>query len=412
MDVTVTPSPLSGRVSAIPSKSDAHRLLICAAFADKPTKLRCKGTSEDIEATCRCLSALGTKINREGEYINVVPAKDIPASPHLDCGESGSTLRFMLPVCAAVCSDGSFSGHGRLPQRPLSDLVGAMEANGVSFSAPALPFSHKGRLSPGVYSLAGNVSSQYVTGLMLGLSLLTGDSEIVLTTPLESAAYIDITTHALSRFGAAPERTEKGWRISGKGRFTSPGELEVDGDWSNSAFFLVSGAGLSGLDTKSPQGDKEILSVLKDLGAKLRITPDGISADLSALSGTTVDVSGIPDALPILSVAAATASGETHFVNAARLRLKESDRLATTAAMLENLGIRAVEHPDGLTVYGGSFSGGTVDGAGDHRIVMAAAIAATFASAPVTIKGAEAVNKSYPTFFEDFKSLGGIANGI
>lgn len=417
MNVTVHPSRLSGTLSAIPSKSDAHRLLICAAFSDRPTKLRCAATSEDIEATCRCLTALGARIIFSGGCIEVTPAERIPPRPHLDCGESGSTLRFLLPVAAAVCDGACFEGRGRLPQRPLGDLMGAMKAHGTEFSAPTLPFTLSGRLRPGHYSLPGNVSSQYVTGLMLGLSLPEGDSRIELTTELESAGYIDITLSALERFGGRVTPRENGWLISGTGGFSGPEELAVDGDWSNAAFFLAAGAlsgsvTLTGLSADSPQGDKSILSVLSDMGASPSVTENGVTVSPQELRGCTVDMRQIPDALPILGVLASGAKGSTRFVNASRLRLKESDRIATTAAMLKSLGISADEEPDGLTVHGGKLCGGTVDGAGDHRIVMAAAIAGTLASSPVRITGAEAVNKSYPTFFKDLTALGGIAYGF
>ena len=413
----LSPSDLHGQISAIPSKSDAHRLLICSALADRKTPLRLRASSEDIDATCRCLTALGAKITRQDGLVTVEPIREIPENPILDCGESGSTLRFMIPVAAAICPKASFQGRGRLPSRPLRDLVEAIEAHGVSFSSPCLPLTTKGLLTGGTYKLAGNVSSQYITGLLLALSKLGEASEIELTTPLESAAYIDITLHSLSRFGINIEKTQSGWRIPKCSRFHSPKELSVDGDWSNSSFFLAAGAigndvMVSGLDLCSPQGDKAILEVLSKFGAKVETTEDGIKVFPAPLHGCTVDVSSIPDALPILSIVASCAEGKTCFTNAARLRLKESDRLATTAAMLKAIGISATESPEGLTVEGGKIRGGKVDGANDHRIVMAAAIAATVSESEIEITDSHAVNKSYPAFFEDYRKLGGIANGI
>ncbi|MBR4941986.1 MAG: 3-phosphoshikimate 1-carboxyvinyltransferase, partial [Clostridia bacterium] len=306
---------------------------------------------------------------------------------------------------------------GRLPERPLEDLVSEMEKHGVAFSSHKLPFEISGTLSGGTYELAGNVSSQYITGLLLGLSAAGKSSQIRLTTELESSAYVDITLNALSKFGISIQRTEFGWTVPENQNFRSPEKLSVDGDWSNSAFFLAAGTSgrgitVTGLDTNSPQGDKSILKVFSDFGSETKITQNGVRILPSNLHGCTVDMRQIPDALPILAVLAATAEGQTHFVNAARLRLKESDRIATTAAMLRSLGIKTEEEPDGLTVFKGRFSGGIVDGAGDHRIVMAAAIAACNSTENVIIKGAEAVNKSYPSFFNDLKYLGGIANVI
>ena len=417
MDICVSPAPLHGTVSAIPSKSDAHRILICAALSSSDTRIYLPSSSEDIDATCRCLSAMGAKITRENDYLNITPIKEVPPCPILDCGESGSTLRFLLPVAAAICPEACFTGRGRLPDRPLGELKKVMEAHGVRFSSPKLPLTISGRLTCGTYTIPGNVSSQYITGLLLALSAVDGKSEIVLSSELESAAYIDITLHALSRFGINIEKTDLGWKIPKIKSFSSPKSLTVDGDWSNAAFFLSAGAlghrlTVSGLDLSSPQGDKAILSVLEDFGAKIETCNDKITVLPSSLHGCTVDARPIPDLLPILAVVASFAKGTTDFVNAARLRLKESDRLATTSAMLKNLGITVTEREDGLTVEGGKLSCGIVNGANDHRIVMAASVAATLAGGNVTITDSEAVNKSYPAFFETLKSLGGIAHGI
>ena len=417
MDVCVSPSSLQGNISAIPSKSDAHRLLICSALSTRPTRLYLPTSSEDIDATCRCLSALGAEILRTGNYITVTPIQEIPSSPVLDCGESGSTLRFMLPVAAAICPSATFTGKGRLPNRPLGELTNVLKDHGICFSAPSLPFTISGQLKSGIYQISGNVSSQYITGLLLALSALKGSSEIQLLTELESAAYIDITLHALARFGIKISKTENGWSIPENKEFAPPADLAVEGDWSNAAFFLAAGAlghgvTLSGLDLNSPQGDKAILSVLKDFGAEVKFDGDKITVKAQALHGCTVDMRPIPDLLPILSVVAACSEGKTYFVNAARLRLKESDRLETTASMLKNLGISVIEKEDALIVEGGKLKGGIVNGANDHRIVMSAAIAATLAQDLVTITDSQAVNKSYPSFFNTLKELGGIAHGI
>lgn len=417
MNVTITPAALGGEVRAIPSKSDAHRKLICAALARSPSRIELGGSSADIDATVRCLRALGARIELNNGAAAIEPIAGQAERPLLDCGESGSTFRFMLPVAAAICGLARFTGAGRLPQRPIGDLTRAMSENGVSFSAESLPFETSGRLKPGTFSLPGGVSSQYVTGLMLALPLLDADSEIVLTTPLESRSYVELTLRVLREFGVTVRETGSGWAIPGRRAFEPPERVCVDGDWSNGAFFLCAGAvsapmTVTGLYTSSTQGDKEIMNVLRRFGAGVSVSGSSVTVEPGELRGCEIDVREIPDLLPVLAVTAACAGGVTNFTGAARLRLKESDRLAATAQMLTNLGIEVEEKPDGLAVTGGKMTGGTVDGCGDHRMVMAAAIAASRCSFPVTITGAEAVNKSYPGFFEDYRAVGGAANVI
>ena len=416
MNIRISPAPLSGTIAAIPSKSDAHRLIICAALADRETKLHLPSSSRDIDATCACMRALGAKIRREGKDLLIRPIESIPENPVLDCEESGSTLRFLLPLAAALSDSVSFTGRGRLPERPLKDLMDAMGAHGVSFSAEKLPFTTKGRLRPGCFSISGSVSSQYITGLLLAASVMDGDSRILLTSPLESAAYVDITLHALRRFGIKAEALENGWLVPGGQCIQSAGALPVEGDWSNAAFPLAAGLlgggiTVTGLSMDSPQGDRAIVEVLKAFGADICVSDGAVSAKPGPLHGCTVDMREIPDALPALAVVAAYASGETHFINAGRLRLKESDRLTAVAALIRALGGEAEEQPEGLIVRGGRpLCCGEVDGFGDHRIVMAAAMAASAARSDTIIRGAQAVEKSYPAFFEHFNALGGMAH--
>ena len=422
-------SILHGSVHAIPSKSDLHRLLICAALADAPTTidLHSEATlSNDIVATVQCLRAMGADItlpDSGNATILVKPIAGKVEAPLLDCGESGSTLRFLLPVAAVNATRASFTGSGRLPERPVSELLDAMAPNGVTTTNPKLPFSFAGELHAGTYTLPGNVSSQYITGLLLALPRLPGDSEIVLTTALQSASYVDITIHSLEQFGIQVERTETGWKVPGNQTFQTPGLLTADGDWSNSGFWLVAGAlmdeGLTveGLDLSSPQGDKATLDVLRDFGAEVQTAEtasrfSSITVKFAPMRGTTVDLSDIPDALPILAVLASQAQGETHFINGERLRIKESDRIHSVWDMITSLGGQAEEQPDGLIVHGTRLQGGTVDAYNDHRIVMATAIAALICDGPVIIDGAEAANKSYPSFFDDYNTLGGNSYGI
>ncbi len=417
MNITIAPGGLSGALPAISSKSHAHRLAICAAMADGRTTIALPTTSVDIETTLDCLEALGATISRTQGQVAITPRVTAPTMAHLHCMESGSTFRFMLPVAAAVAETVSFTGCGRLPQRPIDDLRTALETHGVAFSAPALPFVTQGKLQGGDFSLPGNVSSQYITGLLLALPLAQGDSTITLTSPLQSGAYVDITLGALAQFGVVIHQTATGYAIPGNQTFTTPGEVKVEGDWSNAAFFLVAGAmskpvTLTGLDMTSPQGDKAIVEVLRQFGAVVTVDGTAVTVAPGHLQGCVIDIDPIPDALPALAVLATCATGETQFVNGARLRLKESDRLESTAVMLNQLGGCAIEQPEGLIVHGKALVGGTVDSYQDHRIAMAAAIAATVCTQEVTITRAEAVEKSYPQFYHDFHRLGGQAHGI
>lgn len=398
MNAFIRPHPLCGTVEIPSSKSFAHRLLIAAALADTPTEVRLNALNDDILATADCLAALGAQIDRSTEGFLVRPIQSVSARPFaLFCGESGSTLRLMLPVAAALGADCIFTGAGRLPERPNRVLTDAINAHGARTNSDLLPMHLSGRLNGGTYPIAGNISSQYITGLLLALPLCESDSEIVLTTRLESAAYIDVTLEVMAAFGVRVQRTENGWHVPGKQRYHSPGVIAAEGDWSSAAFWLTAnqiGCNIqcAGLNGRSVQGDRAI-------------------ADMFGRLGGEIDVSDTPDLVPALAVAAAAHPGMTLITGAARLRIKESDRLHTVAGMLCVLGGRADELPDGLIIHGGApFTGGVVDGCNDHRIVMAAAIAAAIAEGPVTITGAQAVNKSYPAFFDAFNALGGLAH--
>lgn len=412
MDVAISPSPLSGTLHAVPAKSDAHRKLICAALSDRPTVLLLSSVSEDVSATINCLRALGADITFQNGNVTIVPIKTVPPSPLLDCGESGSTLRFLLPTAAALTSHVHFTGSGRLPDRPIEGLCQTMEAHGVTFSGNRLPFETTGHLHSGTYLLPGNVSSQYVTGLLLALPGLSEESLLNLTTPLQSAAYVDVTLSVLRQFGISIDASAQTYRIYGKQTFRSPGTLRVEGDWSNAAFYLTAGAigapvSLTGLDIHSPQGDRRILELLRRFGANVFIHGTTVRVRPAPLKGCTVDMSGIPDLLPILAVAAVCAKGQTRFLHAGRLRMKESDRLASVSSLLNSLGGRVTELSDSLIIEGGPLSGGTVESFHDHRIVMAAAIAAIRCANPVIIRDAGVVKKSYPEFFSDYVQLGG-----
>lgn len=412
MELQIEPTPLRGTIGAVPSKSQAHRLLILAALADVPTQISLPQSSADIECTLSCLQAMGAGLERRGGGVLVTPIAEPRPAPLLDCGESGSTLRFLLPVAAALGAGGRFCGSGRLPERPLNDLLTAMRKQGAVFSQEKLPLAVSGKLRPGVYVLPGNVSSQYFTGLLLALPLLPGDSAIRIGGELESSAYIEMTLSALRRFGLNVFRCGGSFEIPGGQKYCSPGKVKVEGDWSSAAFFLAAGAlggpvTVAGLDSASPQGDRAIVSVLKRFGAFTQMTGDRVTVSGGKMRGGDIDVREIPDLLPVLAATAAGAEGTTRFTGGARLRFKESDRILSTAALINSLGGSAVELPEGLLVNGGRLDGGAVDSFGDHRIVMAAAVAALRCAGPVMIRDAGAVEKSYPTFFTHYRELGG-----
>ena len=394
MNITITPGKLRGTVAAIPSKSQAHRLLICAAFANAPTELFCPQVNRDIEATAACLSALGAAIVRTADGYRVEPITVIPKKAVLPCGESGSTLRFFLPIAGALGVETTFLMEGRLPHRPLSPLWEEMERMGCRLSRPEeTSLLCERKLRPGAYSIDGGVSSQFITGLLFALPLLEGDSRLTVTGKTESRPYIDMTLSALKAFGLSVSEDANNYLIRPR-RFVSPGRVHVEGDWSNAAFWLAaralgSGLTVSKLNPDSPQGDRAAADCLTRLE-----------------NNAVIDASNIPDLVPVLAVAAAAKKGGC-FINAGRLRLKETDRLQTTAALINNLGGHADICEDALIVAGTGLKGGTVDATGDHRIAMAAAVAATVCTDPVTVLGAESVEKSYPAFWQDYKMLGG-----
>ena len=391
MDITIQPGKLSGTVDVIPSKSQAHRYLICAAFANHETVLICPETNRDIEATAACLNALGAHIERTDDGYSVDPVSRIPAEATLPCGESGSTLRFLLPIAGALGVDATFIMEGRLPQRPLPPLWEEMERMGCTLSRPTADTVRvTGRLKAGTYTIAGNVSSQYITGLLFALSLLDQPSKLNVTGKTESKPYIDLTKAAMRKFGVNPDKP-------GVQSYHTPGKLTVEGDWSNGAFWigarsLGSPLKVKGLNPHSAQGDK---------------VSDGLLRIIATAPGAPIlYVENIPDLVPILSVVAAASNGVVMH-NIQRLRLKESDRVATVIEMIENLGGAAEATEDTLRIHGTGLRGGTVNAHNDHRIAMAAAIAATVCTEPVTILGAECVEKSYPKFWAEYARLGG-----
>ena len=410
MDLQIIPKKLSGAVTPPPSKSQAHRLLIAAALSGGVSVLHGLAESQDIQATRRCLSALGAgmedlpdgalRVHGLGHGIVMAPPYAL-----LDCGESGSTLRFLIPVALLVQGGASFTGRGRLMERPLKPYEDLFREKGVAWKLEDHILTVNGgrgydalALDSGAYRLPGNVSSQFFTGLLFTLPLLNGDSTLMSTTPLESRDYLEMTRQALAAAGVTTRWADENTLCVPGGQVYQPFTAAVETDWSQAGFwyaadFLDSQVEIRGLDPDSAQGDK----VVSELYWKLARPGDA-----------EIDVSGCPDLLPPLAVMAAVRSGTTRFTNAARLRMKESDRLSTITAALTALGAEVHEEPDRLIIVGKpSLPGGTVDSANDHRIAMMAAIAATGCTGPVTIRGAECVQKSYPDFWEVYRSLGG-----
>lgn len=412
MDKTFYHNTIKNEVRAISSKSEAHRLLICAALGDRPCEIFCTDTNADIDATAGCLNQLGAHIKRTDNGFFVVPIATVNPNKQLDCNESGSTLRFLLPLAASLGAGCEFMMRGRLSQRPLSPLYELLCDNGVQLAPQGSnPLQLQGKLSSGNYRVASNISSQYISGLLFALSVAEGESTLTLVGKIESAPYIEMTVDALNTFGAdlIYNDEENRFTIRGKERLTSPEKLSVSGDWSNAAFFLCAGAIgsspviLKDLDLNSKQGDREILSILERMGAKISHTPNKIAVSPSRLHGIDIDAANIPDLVPILATVASVAEGETRIFNASRLRLKESDRIESVCQMLSALGSDIRETEDGMIIRGkNSLQGGLVDSYNDHRIAMSAAIASLVCISPVTVTRFEAINKSYPSFAENF----------
>jgi len=418
MIITAKPSALAGSVTIPPSKSAAHRMIIAAALAKGKSVIRNVDLSSDIRATIDACKNLGCEIDiLEGSpyhTIEIDGGMHISKHADIDCGESGSALRFFIPVACALAGSKTFTGSAQLPMRPIDAYYDIFKAQGIAYTKPDdknLPLTVDGTLSPGQYSIDGGVSSQYITGLLYALPLLNGDSVITVTGKFESKGYVDMTLRVLRDFGIEVTQTGNEYFVHGNQTY-QPGNHRVDGDYSQAAFFLVGGA-ISGevtlheLREDSLQPDRAVVDILRRMGADIRRDGNTLVAGLSELKGVTIDVSQCPDLVPPLAVAAAYASGQTHITGAARLRIKESDRLQTVAEGLQRLGIQVRELPDGLVINGGPAGAGTVDSYEDHRITMAFSMAALGANGEVRITGAEAINKSYPNFFKDYRGLGG-----
>lgn len=421
--LTIKPSHLSGRIHIPPSKSMSHRAIVCALLSDGQSLIDNIELSSDIIATCQAAEALGAEID--------ILQSDIPGRKKLlirsngaitikkniiNCGESGTTARFIIPVSRLADGQVTITGEGKLVERPFDVYYKIFEAKGIHYKTDGgkLPLTIGGRLKPGCYELRGDVSSQFISGLLLALPLLPGDSTIVVTTPIESAAYIDITINMQKMFGIQIEfnKDENTFFIPGWQKYNAQ-NYAVEGDWSQAAFWLAAGAlsgpvEICGLNRESVQGDRIIASYVKEMGAGLRWEDDLLVVEKNNLKGISKDVSQCPDLVPALAVLGSVAQGQTEILNAERLRIKECDRLKAIGTELRSLGAKICEGKDYLHIKGvGMLLGGRVYGWNDHRIVMAEAIAALACEKNVVIEGHDAVNKSYPSFWQHYCELGG-----
>lgn len=416
-------SSISGTVQAPSSKSVAHRMLLCAALSRSNCTINNISDSDDMVATIGCLQTLGAKITKKGSVVFLDATNfvsDTAKHYTLNCKESGTTLRIMIPVCAALGLHVTFVGENRLVSRPLDEYVELLPQHGVTVAKgdASLPFTISGKLCGSDFYISPKVSSQYVTGLIFALSLLENDSTLHLKSELVGSQYVDITTSVMKDFGVNVTKTDNSYIVIGSQKYTVNESLSVEGDWSQAAFFLCCGAigadiTVTNLNLNSTQGDKKIIEYLKAFGADVSISDNSVRVRKSVLKATDIDATDTPDLVPILSVLASFCTGQTNIYGVNRLKFKESDRLLSTSKMINSLGSNATYTDDCMTINGtNKLIGGTVDGYNDHRIVMSSAIAGAFCTSDTTITDANAVNKSYTNFFDDYKSLGGICDVI
>ncbi len=383
MKVKIQPRKLKGDIDAISSKSYAHRILLASALCKDETHIHINHFSQDIKASIETIQALGSKVEYTKTGVLVTP-NAYPEKLDVFCHESGTTARLVLPIMAAISKNGVLNGSGSLPSRPFLELCEAMEPNGVKFNQYNLPIEYTGKLQSGTYSLPGDKSSQYISGLMFALPLLNGGSKINLTTPLQSSGYVDITIDVLKRFGI-----DASYDIKGNQEYISPKDIIVEGDWSNASYWLCAGIMPNHLNENSAQKDKLFIKVC---------------------DSDVIDAMEIPDLVPALAVYATQKEKKTKIFNIQRLRIKESDRVKSVSDMITALGGKIEVQDDCMIIHPSKLTGGTVDSCNDHRIVMASAVASIFCEGEVVIQNASAVNKSYPAFFEDFKKLGGVVD--
>lgn len=419
--VKIEPKELNGEISIPPSKSISHRAVIAASLSSGVSEISNIVMSKDIKATCEAMKQLGAEISEvkaENERVKLI-IKGIetfkaPQAP-IDCNESGSTLRFMIPIAMMSNSEISFIGKGKLVERPLDVYYKIFDEQGIHYETKdnKLPLKINGSLTPSTFDMRGDVSSQFITGLMFVLPLLDSDSKITITGELESKGYIDLTISVLSKYGIVIENDDyKAFYIKGRQVYKAC-DYRVEGDFSQAAFWLVAGClgekiTSRDLNESSLQADKEVIDIIKSMGGKISCEDNSFIAHKCQTKQTVIDASQIPDIIPVLSVLASVSEGTTIVKNGARLRIKESDRLTATKTELNKLGADIKEEGDTLIIKGVSkLRGANVDSWNDHRIAMAMAVASIRCEGSVIIDGASSVDKSYPNFWQDFKMLGG-----
>ena len=421
---TLPGGPRTGEVSVPSSKSQLHRMLICAALGERPAEISYKGLSGDIRATVQCLNALGAKIEvnetEDGSSgrLSVTPI-DRTKPAHgavLHCGESGTTLRFLLPVVGMLGTDSLFLREGRLPERPLAPFDEQLRIHGMVLDGEGSHLAVSGALRSGEYALPGNISSQYVSGLLMAFSGLTGQSRLRVEGRPESSKYIDMTEAVLRQSGIVFSKdvtpAETVWTMDGGQVPALPEQMTAEGDWSSAANFLCMGALseegvlVKGLNPDSVQPDKAILDVLQRIGAVVERNEQGVFVRKGGLMAIEFDASQNPDIVPALAALLSLCEGTSRIYHAERLRLKESDRIKSTMHMLRTLGGIVTETADGLLIQGRpQLDSGTADPSGDHRIAMAAAVAACGCTGSVQILTPRCVAKSYPGFWKDLELL-------
>lgn len=422
--VKIYPKNLSGEIRIPPSKSLSHRAIICAGLSEGVSDIDNLIFSDDIRATLKGMRALGTNVqcieteaHEEAYCVTLEGNPDVKALDNtIDCKESGSTLRFLIPFAGLTDNKLTFTGRGKLVERPLDTYYKVFDKQNIKYRNDngKLPLEVEGRLKPGTFELEGNISSQFITGLMFVLPLLNDDSILKITTELESKGYVDLTLDILKKFNIQIQNNDyKEFKIKGNQHYKSR-YYRVEGDYSQAAFWVVAGILGSNIKCKdlsiqSLQGDKAILDIIQKMDGKIQVKEDFIEIQESKTKGSIIDASECPDLVPILAVLGSLSKGTTKIINAERLRIKESDRLKAISTELNKLGANIKELKDGLIIEGKEKlkGGAVVDSWNDHRIAMALAIASIKCTDSIIITGSDAVNKSYPDFWKDFVGLGG-----
>lgn len=417
--VIINPKKLNGNISIPSSKSLSHRAIISASLSLGESNIDNLIFSDDIYATLEGMEKLGSQIEKiSPRSLKIKGQNSVEVNPIIDCKESGSTLRFLIPISLLWDNMTTFTGRGKLTSRPLDEYYKIFDKQDIKYTNNngELPLSLQGSIRPGSFEIEGNISSQFITGLMFTLPLLRGDSKIIIKDELESKGYVDLTIDILSKFGIEIiNKDYKEFIINGNQEYKNI-DYNVEGDFSQAAFWIVAGIlgekiNSNNLNINSLQGDKVVINLVKKMGGNIEINHDFIKTTESKTKGIIIDASQCPDIIPIMTVLAALSEGQSKIINASRLRIKESDRLKAISTELNKLGADVIEVGDSLIINGkAGLKGGIVDSWNDHRIAMALAIASIKATDEVTITNSDAVNKSYPHFWEDFKGVGGEIN--